>query len=451
MTVAVRAQPARAQPARADTTHPEFQTVRFKEDWSRPLTGDALDRLKHIALGLGDAWMSLGGHLRARVEYDANYLGGGEGTRDDEFGLVRAHLHLDIHGALGTRVFLEGRVVQARGRDLPGGARTSDRNDLDWGNAFGELRRGRPQAMSTLRYGRQEILLGRERVVSPTDWPNTRRVFQGAVIESEQRDALLTLFWVRPLAVSQTQHDRPQVGVDFWGIHLAMDRARPAALEIHVLGKRVDDAPTVSGERRTSLGARVVQPLSDVWEAELEGGFQWGDGSSGDIRATMFASDLTRRWADARWSPSLSVGADYSSGTRAGRPPRTGTWDVLYTSGHSYLGYADVLGRRNIVEFRAVTQARPTGALRLRGSAHAFRRSSAGDGVYDTGGGLVRASIDGAPRDVGAEFDLTTSWQLGRHLRVDAGGARFVPGGFMRATGAAEHYTWAFASLLAMF
>jgi hypothetical protein len=160
----------------------------------------------------------------------------------------------------------------------------------------------------------------------------------------------------------------------------------------------------------------------------------------------MFALDVTRAFG-IRWSPSVTLGFDVSSGSGSDDPPQSHTWDVLYTLGHSYTGYADVNGRRNLTEARGVVQAVPLESLRLRLGAHAFRRTSLDDAVYDDGGNVFRAAVAGAPAAIGAEVDFTAQWRFARFFRADAGIARYAPGDFLRATGPALPYTWGFASL----
>jgi hypothetical protein len=432
-----------------DSARPAYESLRYKEDWSRRYYGDFLDPLKHIDLP-GDAWISLGGSARYRGERADNFLGGGTGTRDDAYGLVRAYLHADIHGSFGTRVFLEGRNARAPGRTLPGGERTSDRDDLDWGNLFAEVTRGFPGSRAVARYGRQELLFGRERIVSPSDWSNVRRSFEGTVVEIQQQAMELTAMYLHPIVVSQTDQNLPDNRTAFYGGYLAWRRTPPNVFEAYVLDKRIDMNGAVRRAHRTMIGARIVQPLIAHWKAEIEAGVQFGSKGDTSISASMVATDFTRAWK-GRWSPSITLGADRSSGTGAGKSAQSGTWDVFYALAHRYVGYADVLGRRNVTELRAVAQAAPASTLRLCASGHIFRRTSADDAMYDAGGDVARASIPGASMELGTELDVTAQWRLQRHLRIDGGAAVFTPGQFMKDTGAAQQYTWAFASLTAIF
>ena len=54
----------------ADTARPAYQSLRYREDWSRHYYGDPFDPLKHIDL-FGDSWISFGGSARYRGEQEA--------------------------------------------------------------------------------------------------------------------------------------------------------------------------------------------------------------------------------------------------------------------------------------------------------------------------------------------------------------------------------------------
>ncbi len=449
MLVALTVAPLAAQ---APASRPAYEMVRYREDWSKPVTGDAMDPLKHIALWDDGAWLSLGGHVRARVERDDNFLGGGAGVRTDNFGLVRVHLHADLHATDHLRAFVEGRVASARGRDLPGGIRTADRDDADVQQGFVEARDiAIGSGHWAVRLGRQELLFGRERVLSPLDWVNARRTFQGGVIEGRAGAFAYTALWVHPVNIVSAGMNVPDVHTSLWGGQVNWDRGGSAITEAYALVRRVDAAGTAPASQRTTIAARTLGAVAGAaLTYEFEGGLQVGSAGSNAVQAWMFVSDLTRTWGGSH-APSITVGADYSSGTGAGAPAQSGTWDQLYPLAHAFLGFADVLGRRNAIEERIVGQWSPTPSVRIRTSVHAFQRASVDDAAYDVTGAVLRASIPNAPRDVGGEADLTAIWRVGRHLRLDGGVARFTPGDYLRATGAALPYTWGFVSVTATF
>lgn len=432
---------------------PEFDNLRFREDWSRSPTGDPLDPLKHILLtDGGTAWLSLGGQLRVRGESVRNFLGGGAGTRTDGFALLRAQLHADVHVGPHVRAFVEGRFADVKGRELPGGARALDRDRGDWGNAFIEATGNLAGFRSSLRLGRQEMQVGRERIVSPLDWANVRRVFQGASVESRRGALAFGAFTTRPLIIHPDRQDVSDSRTRFSGSTLAWRPPRGGRLvEGALLFKSVDGASQAGTTHRATATVRFVTPiLRPDLVIEVEGGAQRADAGAGITYASMIASDLT--WSPAiGGTPAFTLGLDRASGTSAGESAQSGTWDQLYPLGHAYAGFADVLGRRNLVEERVVAQLSPRPAIRVRTAAHAFQRASSADAAYDVSGGVLRAASGAASTAIGVEFDASVQWRLGRHVRVDGGVARFEPGQFLRDTGSARPYSWFFSSITATF
>jgi hypothetical protein len=436
----------------APVARPAFESVRYREDWSRVPAGDADDPLKHLALG-GDAWLSVGGHVRGRVERDENFQGGGSGTRDNAFDLLRTHLHLDLHPAPRLRAFVEGRIATARDRDLPGGIRNTDRDDADVLNAFVEVHDlAWAGARWALRVGRQELLFGRERIVSPSDWANVKRTFQGAVVEGRGATWLLTLFATHPVTLLPSAMDVPDVHAAFWGAELTLAPPGGAHLtDLFAYVRATDAAGTTPAATRTTLGLRTVAPLgSSIFGYEVEGGVQLGSQGNQAVNAYMVDAELTAAPALAG-HPTLAAGGGLASGTDSGAVAQSRTWDQLFPLAHSYLGYADVLGRKNVVEERLVATVNPWATLRLRGALHAFQRANPGDAIYDTPGAVLRAPGASHARDIGGEADLTVQWRAGRHLRVDGGYAHFTPGAFMRETGSALPYSWIYGAVTVTF
>lgn len=444
-----------AQAQSAPTTPPPrttFESVRYREDWSRAPQGDPLDPLKHIALA-DDTWLSLGGHVRGRVERDDNFQGGGPGTRTNSFELFRTHVHVDLHATAHLRFFVEGRMATARDRDLPGGIRVTDRDDADVLNLFGEVS-ALPvaDALWTVRVGRQEMLFGRERIVSPSDWSNVKRTFQGAVVEGHGQGWTLNAFAMHPVMLIPSAMDVPDVHSAFWGAELTLnERGHPRVTDLFAFVRAIDASGATPFVQRTTIGARSVAPIGDSRIAyEVEGGMQLGASGATSVTAVMLDGELSATWK-GRLAPVVTLGGTYASGSNAGTSAQANTWDQLFPLAHSYLGYADVLGRKNVVEERLIVQMAATPSLKLRASVHAFQRANTGDAAYDATGAVLRAPGTSTASMIGKEADLTAQWRVTTHLRLDGGLAHFRPGAFLAETGAALPYTWAFGSLTATF
>ena len=68
-----------------------------------------------------------------------------------------------------------------------------------------------------VRVGRQELLFGSQRLISPLDWANTRRTFQGvrAFRQTDKWD--FDLFWVQPVIANANRLDSVDNNQNFVG------------------------------------------------------------------------------------------------------------------------------------------------------------------------------------------------------------------------------------------
>ena len=144
--------PALQDGAAAPVQRPSYAFLRWAEDWSSfknglPADHDVFDPLKYVALdGDGDVWVSFGGRTRLRVEGWNNFNWGAPpgADQDDVFASWRAFVHADVHAGERFRLFVEGKSALATERDLVGGMRTIDEDELDLQQALFDVRFGEP-------------------------------------------------------------------------------------------------------------------------------------------------------------------------------------------------------------------------------------------------------------------------------------------------------------------
>src|SRR5262249_14816356 len=133
-----------------------------------------------------------------------------------------------------------------------------------------------------IRGGRQELLYGSERLISPLDWANTRRTFQGVkgFWHSEKLD--VDAFWVQPV-VDNT--DLYHYGVDtkqnFEGLWATCRPKKGQAVDLYYLdlGNNNRIARGQYGDLRgynvSTFGARYVGDHQNfLWDGE--GMYQFG-------------------------------------------------------------------------------------------------------------------------------------------------------------------------------
>ncbi|TVQ62279.1 MAG: alginate export family protein [Phycisphaerales bacterium] len=436
----------------APAPRPALQMLRFSEDWSvlrgQELRG--LDRLKFIPLDEEErVFLSVGGQQRLRFERFENF--GFNPANDDTYLLSRTRLHMDLQAGEHLRAFVEVISANTTGRDLPGGKRPLDVDTFDLLNAFGDVRFSLDDdARLTLRLGRHELLFGRQRLVSPLDWVNSRRTFEGVSAILDWADWRISGFWTRPVTVRKYDWNKAESGGQFFGVYAAT-KPGPVGFDLYWLGvdrDRTTIASSTGSEHRHTLGARSHGLIAETGlDFDVEAALQFGRHDGRDVFASMFSAEVGYRFTGAPWRPRLSAGFDYASGDRNAGNGEAGTFNQLFPLGHAFFGAVDLVGRQNIVAARVGLSVSPHETLTLSADGHFFWRAETGDALYNAGGGVVRGPAPGASREVGQELELAARYNPGRGWSLMAGYSRFFAGKFIEDTGPSEDVDFLFTSV----
>ena len=431
-----------AAPAR-----PRYADLRYEENWSvlrgEAQSSDFFDPVKYIPLDESGAfWLSFGAQLRERVELWNDFNFGappGEG-HDDTFLLTRILFHADVHLTEYVRVFAQGKSAFVTDRELPGGARKSDVDQLDLQNGFLDL--SLPElggAKLVLRGGRQEMSFGAQRLVSPLDWSNTRRTFDGASAILSWCDWQATGFWARPVQVNRYDLNEWTPHEFFYGIYATGPLGESGIRgDLYWLGLDREDASfngTSGHEKRQTLGGRLVGPLPGTpLDFEVEGAYQLGEVGPGDVNAFMVASQLGWWLETIRTSPRFFVGFDWASGDQSPGGD-VETFNQLFPLSHQYYGFIDAIARQNAVDAQTGVLLRPLPATTVNLTGHFFWRAENEDALYNAAGAVTRAGSSGSSNWLGAEIDLLLRYQFDVHLALLGGYSHFFTGDFLRSTG----------------
>src|SRR5262245_4118212 len=136
---------------------------------------------------------TIGGQVRIRAEYRdptsyANTLpGGANPLKSDDFILERIRLNLKFSVTDDIDVFIQPQDQRIWGQELT--VLTDERN-FDLHQGFVELRNLFSEPLS-LKAGRFEMAYGDQRLISPLDWHNVARAWDGAKVRYAPKD-----FWV---------------------------------------------------------------------------------------------------------------------------------------------------------------------------------------------------------------------------------------------------------------
>ena len=456
----VEAEASAQEEEKAEPTLPGFQNVRYDEDWSvlrDSQRASTYRKVKFIPLSEdGDFYFGVGGQLRLRGEAWKNFGFGGSGNRADTFGLFRLRLHGDLWLGPHVRFFVEGKSSLSTVRDLPGGLRPLDVDTIDLQNVILDLNGSIDHTDFTFRGGRQELQFGKQRLVSPLDWANTRRTFDGVRGIAQHGSWRIDGFWSEPVRVEKYSFNSPgQSDTKFFGV-FGSNQLQGSGLTVDAywFGYQADqrtwggvsapeDRHTIGGR----LGGKIGQSNADF---DFEAAYQFGDHGVRSISASMVGSYLGYTFP-TKASPRVFTGFDFGSGDSDPDDGRVGTSNQLFPLGHAYLGYADVVGRQNIIDWSLGLSFQPLPKLRINLAGHNFWRAKATDALYNPGGAIVRPGDAGESRRVGFEFDVTAAVPINRHLVFSGGYSHFAPGEFIKESGTSEAINFGFIAIQTTF
>jgi hypothetical protein len=394
---------------------------------------DFFDPLKCVRLG--DNWLFVtGGEYRTRYmnEYHSRLT-----RTNNDYDLNRLRVYGDLWYRDDFRVFVEyiGAWTTAQSlAPLP-----TDRNGSDLLNAFVDVKLadlgGDP---AYVRIGRQELLFGSQRLVSPLDWANTRRTFQGVrgFRHTEQWD--FDAFWVQPVVPNATRFDSVDNNQNFAGAWAAYRPRKGQEIDAYYLMLDNTNGGTQLGVprgnfTRHTFGGRYAGN-SGNFLFDVEGALQFGSQSGRDVFAAMLTKGVGYNFKDVAWDPTLWVYYDYASGGGA-TSGTSHTFNQLFPFGHYYLGWADQVGRQNIHDLNVHLYFYPTKWVTGWLQFHSFWLADNRDALYNAAGNASRRDPTGrAGSHVGEELDAVLNFHLSKHADVLTGYSYLWGGEFLKNT-----------------
>ncbi|MEQ9071517.1 MAG: alginate export family protein, partial [Gimesia chilikensis] len=250
------------------------------------------ERLKEMPLGdeCSPYTLSVGGELRHRWMHEQNRLRPG-GPVNTDYNLWRWRQYFDLHISDFARVYFEGIDASIFDNDLP--PTPIDINRWNVQNAFVDVKLHEwDGAPGWFRYGRQEMLYGSQHLISPLDWSNTRRNFEGFKYfhhtDSVHFDAFITnpvnaAAGNQPLSRYDNGRDKPDTSVTFSGIYMTFLDAGPELIDLYYLWLRDEtNTPNRPDGSRHTLGGRYKNSwevqneccqVTRIWDFETEGAY----------------------------------------------------------------------------------------------------------------------------------------------------------------------------------
>ena len=407
------------------------------------------EELKLLPLLDDGPTLSVGGQLRHRYADEINRIApGGPGV--NTYQLWRSRLYGDYKSDL-FRVYVEGIDAAQFGEDLP--QTTIDVNRADLQNAFIDayVIDDDDWGKGTFRYGRQELLYGDQHLISPLDWGNTRRNFEGFKYFHQFDDLRVDLFSVNPLnnaAVGTGRRTATQGNTSFdhadqlqrlSGMYATytgiknvtaeafyLYSADRASLQDFADGDRSTVGGRVAGTVPVSAGKKVLR----TWDYDLFGAYQFGADDGQDVQAGAVNATAGHTWNATPWAPRIGGLFYYGSGDDDPNDGTTNTFNTLYPLGHAYWGILDNLSGQNLVDYSIQASVKPTKKFGLIGQYHYFDKASSNDFLYNVAKVPIGSQTSGQSH-IGQEFDIIATYDVNPNLQFQTGYAYFMYGDFV--------------------
>jgi len=394
---------------------------------------DLFDGLKRIRC---DDWLFVtGGDVRGRYE---NRWNDRLGQRDNVYGLGRIRTYGDWWYRDEFRLYVEGIFAASAWHDLP--PLPIDQNRADFLNLFVDLKLGEWDGAPTyIRVGRQELLFDSQRLISPLDWANTRRTFQGVRAFRTTEELDVDLFWVQPVAIDPARLDSVDNNQNFAGAWVTFRPEKGRAIDAYYLmldntNRVVQQGVNRGNFTRHTLGGRYSGD-EDGFLWDLEAAVQLGRQRGQDVVAGFATAGAGYHWEELEWSPTVWAYYDFASGDNQPNTGTVTTFNQLFAFGHYYLGWIDQVGRQNIHDLNFHLYAYPTKWLTTWVQFHCFWLASRRDALYNAAGVAVRRDPTGrAGSHVGEEFDMVLNFHLTTHADLFTGYSYLWGGEFLRNT-----------------
>ncbi|MGE3805924.1 MAG: alginate export family protein [Gemmataceae bacterium] len=397
---------------------------------------DYFDCLHRIHIG--EKWLfSTGGSFWWRHENEVNSRLSGFNNNYD---LFRVRTYGDLSYLDKFRLFVEFIDAQSLNQNLP--PLVIDRNFGDFLNAFIDVKVAEIADQPVyVRGGRQELLLGSQRLISPLEWANTRRTFQGVRAFRQGEKFETHLFWVQPVIPNPTRLDSIDNNQNFAGFWNTYKPRAGTTLDAYYLF--LDNTNTlnrlgleVAPYNVSTLGTRYYRNFEQRWLVDVELMYQLGEQDGESTAAGASTCGLGYHSDRLPWDPTFWVYYDYASGTNSPDGETVNTFRQLFPFGHYYLGWLDLVARQNIHDANAHLYLFPNKWIMVWLQYHHFELASARDALYSAGGVPLRRDPTGAAgTNVGDELDLILNFHLGKHADIVVGYSKLYQGSFLAQTG----------------
>jgi hypothetical protein len=241
-------------------------------------------------------------------------------------------------------------------------------------------------------------------------------------------------------------------GNNLYGVYGSFQKIIPkATFEPYVLW-RVAPANSAFPEtvgrgplNEVTIGLHLTGALPADFDYATEFDGQTGTLGASPIRAWAGYASIAKKFPNVAVSSRVFIEGNYASGTKNPTGRDWNTFDQIYPSNHDKYGFADQVGRRNLVQFRVGVEQDLTRKWKLKEAFEGYWLATSNDNFYASSGAIAVAAKPGASRHIGNELDLVAEYEFNKGLNFGFGYARLFAGQFLKTTTQGRDYGYAYA------
>ena len=373
-------------------------------------------------------WLRVGFEYRGRVEANLDP----DRDRDDRLYLNRFRLSVTAQPERWLRFFVQGQDARAIG--FTGGPVEDQRDAFELHQGYLEL--GHSEEGWQMRFGRQELAVGEERLVGADNyWDWSGQAFdalQVSYMRSGWRADAFTGFRIDSAGRRVNPFDADS---RVSGIAATVQRGWGTA-EPYVIWKRGNDIQDLMmrhGHKDVvAPGVLLRGDLPGRVEFDVEMALERGHVVGDSIAAWAGHWELGWRPWGKQTGPRLGFEYNYASGDPNPDDGRYQTFDDMYPAGYNKFGMMDPIAWRNIkYPFVSVEMPLPK-RWKLLAGYRSYRLAEIRDGLYPGGDEFLTRFPQATSSHVGSQLLLSAAYERSSHWKVYAGYGIFFTGAYLR-------------------
>jgi hypothetical protein len=270
-----------------------------------------------------------------------------------------------------------------------------------------------------IKFGRQEFVYGDELVIGNLDWDNVARSFDALLARSNWGSHSIHAWAVKNIdrnIKANAEGDQDFYGIySMWNIHEYLK-----AFDLYALFLR--DPISTSPLKIYTGGIRAKSQI-EKFDYRFETTLEKGRRSGRSMDAFQVNLEIGYVFPELQKLRTALEGFLSSK-----------DYHQLYPTGHKWLGYLDLFGRRNIMGLAEHFHAEVFNATSIDVDLHEFLRQNTTSAAYKIDG--TSALGTGTRTDsayLGTELDITGGYQISKALSIKGGGSIFFPGQYLQS------------------